>query len=252
MARKNDDSDNPVLKKYMKDLKWRMFWMSGKKKKLLMGETVGHLLDIASDIKGHDRDAALRKAIDRFGSVKSHAKSYKYQYGYGMKFLVILLLTAILFSAMTIPVLSNLPPVGETEEAKENLQTFGFCCGATSVIFLILTFSVIIFAGVKGGRWFGLVTGLAAMFSRFGLMTFFIAAFSLISKILTNLAGGFIEINLNFGGGQICATMFISLLMPVAGFIAGRGIKSLRKGDVFQPVKPGAIEEDDDEELELF
>ena len=166
MAKKEKLEDNPVLAAYIKKLKWKLFWMSGKKKKLLIDETKAHLIDIAADIGGKNKDKAFTKAIERFGPPKQIAKNYKYQYGFGKKFILVMMVITIIMAAFTIPFFSNFPPIGEDEEAKETIQNIGMCCGVTSVIFTILTFAVIIFTGIKGGRWHGLAAGVAAFFTR--------------------------------------------------------------------------------------
>jgi hypothetical protein len=248
MARR-DESENPVLKQYMKELRRRMFWMSGEKKKVLLEDTQAHLQDIAGDIKTRNRDKAYAQAIERFGTPREHAAEYKYLYGYGMKFLILMIVLAVIFSALTIPAFSNLPPIGE---AKETLQTMGFCCGAISIIFLLLTFTVIIFAGVKAGRWHGLAVGGAAFLSRTITMMIVIVFWGIINRLLSNALGDIGNVNLAPTGCQVCGLIFVSILMPVAGFVAGRGIKSLRKGELFKRERPGTDVDDEDEELELF
>jgi hypothetical protein len=238
-----EKKENPVLADYIKKLRWKLFWMSGKKKKLLIDETKAHLEDLASDIGGK-KDKAYRKAIERFGTPKQIARNYKYLYGYGKKFIIMMIVLTIIFSALTIPFFSNIPPVGEDEKAKEDLQTITFCCGATSIIFTILTFAVIIFTGIKGGRWHGMAAGIAAFCTRTVLIIGFLALYAWIGSLISNELGN-VEINVNFGIFQVCGMFFISILMVVAGVVAGRGIKRLQKEKLFD-------EAEDDEDFETF
>jgi hypothetical protein len=239
-----EKQENQVLADYVKKLRWKLFWMSGKKKKLLIDETKAHLQDLASDIGGK-KDDAYRKAIDRFGTPKQIARNYKYLYGYGKKFIIAMIVLTIIFSALTIPFFSNFPPVGDDEEAKDNLRTITMCCGVTSIIFTILTFAVIIFTGIKGGRWHGLAAGIAAFCTRTFLILGFVTFYAWIGSMISDELGN-VEINVNFGAFQISGMFFISILMVVAGVVAGRGIKALRKEKLFEE------EDEDDEDLETF
>jgi len=54
--------ENPILTDYIKKLKRKMFWMSGKKKKLLIDETAAHIDDVAHDVGGK-KEEAYREAI---------------------------------------------------------------------------------------------------------------------------------------------------------------------------------------------
>jgi len=248
MAADKEKKENPVLADYLGQLRRKLFWMSGKKKRMLIEETKAHLEDLASDIAGKDKDKAYEKAIKRFGTPREIARNYKYLYGYGKKFIIVMLAITILFSALTVPFFSNFPPVGEDEEAKDTIQNISICCGVTSVIFTILTFAVIIFTGIKGGRWHGLAAGLAAFFTRtviiLGFLAFYAWISSFISEKISEGADTTIEIDFNFNAAQVCGMFFISILMVVAGVVAGRGIKKLKKDKLF--------DEEDDEDLETF
>jgi len=227
---------NPVLERYMKDLKWKLFWMSGTKKKLLIDETRAHLEDLAHDI-GKGDDKAFEEAIKRFGTAKQIARQYKHRYGYGKKFTAVMVVMAMFLAALTLPIISNIPPIGEKEKDRNNIETLNTCCGVNSVVFTILTFVVIIFAGLKGGKWVGLIVGGAAFITRSFILILWQVAFTLISNFVTeklqSASGMNLALDITLSGGQICGIMFISLLMIPAGFFAGRALKKLRKEELF-------------------
>jgi len=241
------EEDDKQIKDYIRTLKRKLFWMSGSKKKLLIEETKFHLLEVAEDIGG-PKEEAYKKAIDRFGSPKQIAKQYKKHYGYGKKFTVVMVLLVILFSALTLPMLSNIPSVGDDEETKDLLRNISICCGLTSVIFTILTFIVIIFAGVKGGKWQGLITGTAAFTTRTFIIILWGIGFSVINSFINNalekeVDGLDVSMNIGMGGGQVCVMIFISLLMISVGFLAGRTIKKLTKEKLFEDEDPDGMDE---------
>lgn len=233
---KKEHGPNQVLEKYLKDLKWKLFWMSGAKKKLLLDETRAHLEDLAHDIGG-DEDKAYEKAIERFGSAKHMARLYKHRYGYGKKFTIVMAVMAMFLASLTLPIISNIPPIGEKDADRENIKNLNACCGASSVIFTILTFVVIIFAGIKGGRWVGLIVGGFAFMTRSFILILWQVVFAIISDLVTDklqsASGMNLALDITLSGGQICGIMFISLLMLPAGFFAGRALKKLRKEELF-------------------
>lgn len=246
----NFDEDDKQLKDYIRTLRRKLFWMSGSKKKLLVEETKFHLLEVAEDIGG-PKEQAYKKAIDRFGSPKQIAKQYKKHYGYGKKFTVVMVLLVIFFATFTLPILSNLPAVGETPEDRQNVKNIAFCCGAMSVLNTIFVYIVIIFAGVKGGKWQGLIVGSFAFATRTVILMFWGLGFAIINafineQVLSKVEAVDISVNIGLGGGQVCLMMFISLLMIPTGFLAGRTIKKLKKEKLFED------EAEDDEELESY
>jgi len=227
---------NQVLETYMKDLKWKLFWMSGAKKKLLIDETRAHLEDLAHDIGG-EPDEAYEEAIKRFGSATQIARQYKHRYGYGKKFTAVMVVVAMFLAGLTLPIISNIPPIGEKQQDRDNIEALNTCCGVNSVIFTILTFVVIIFAGIKGGKWVGLIVGGSAFITRSFILILWQVVFTVISNFVTeklqSASGMNLALDITLSGGQVCGIMFISALMLPAGFFAGRALKKLRKEEIF-------------------
>ncbi len=207
---------NAVLDQYMKILKRKLGLMSGKKKKAILMEVEAHLMDVAEE-EGGLNDEGYKKAIERFGEPSKIAQQMRYDYGKGPIFSTLAIIAVAFLSLLTVPIASDLPSVGGADGV-------GNLLGLISVLFTLITFAVIIFVGWRGGRWQGLMVGIVA----WGIRSIIFLLIFLFSMIISNNT----PININVGLGECCGVTFVSILMILAGFLSGRALKKLVKGEL--------------------
>jgi hypothetical protein len=89
-----------------------------------------------------------------------------------------------------------------------------------------------------------MAAGIAAFSTRTVIILAFLIFYATISSWISEEMGEGMGINFNFNFLQVCGMFFISILMVVAGVVAGRGIQKLKKEKLFDEV--------DDEDIEVF
>lgn len=208
----NNGREIPEIEEYVGRLKKKLRFMSGKNKKNILGEVRSHLHESALDRGELTRENVLQ-AVGDYGDPKIIAKRYKGLYGYSNALSVIFIIMAFILGILTVPL--SVPAL------KHELAVMNTLCLVGNTVLVILLFAIIIFAGVKFGRWTGLFVGLAAFISR-GLTVVVIT--EALSNINEKLEGTTSE--------EPCFFMvLVSLMMPIAGFIAGRVFIKFKKKD---------------------
>lgn len=184
--------------------------MSKKTKNNVLDEVRSHLHESALDLGGMSRQNAM-VAIANYGGPKETAKSYKRMYGYGKFVTVIFILLGFLLGILTVPL--------SAPALKQELITFNTVCLIGTFFLTALLFFIIIISGVKFGRWTGMLVGVAAFASR-GLTMLVVTNLPLPEKI-----------EIVASGGPCFFFIIVSLMMPVAGFVAGRVFIKFKKKD---------------------
>lgn len=200
----------PEIETYIGRLRRQLRFMPGGTKKNILEEARSHLNEMALE-KGTLSPENAKAAIAGFGEPKALAREYKRLYGYSKFFSVMFILAAFFMGILTVPV--SLPAFNRALTTANNICLLG------NVLLVIFLFAVIIFAGVKFGRWTGLFTGLAAFASR-GLTV--VVILSLLSRIDENLS-------FTTSGGPCFFMIVVSVMMPLVGFLAGRALERYRK-----------------------
>jgi len=208
----NNDREIPEIEDYVGRLKKKLRFMSGKNKENILGEVRSHLYESALDQGGLARENVLR-AVSDYGDPKIIAKRYKVLYGYSKALSVIFIIMGFFLGILTVPV--SVPAL------KQELAVMNTLCLVGNTALVILLFVVIIFSGVKFGRWTGLFVGLAAFASR-GLTVV------VITEALSNIND---KLEVMTSEGPCFLMIFVSLMMPIAGFIAGRVFIKFKKKD---------------------
>ena len=88
---------SPSLERYISKLNRKLFFMSNRKRKLLIQECRAHLSELADELGGQD-EGHYRRAIERFGSPKKIADEYKQLYGYGIFYKILVIIFGIISS----------------------------------------------------------------------------------------------------------------------------------------------------------
>lgn len=171
---------------YISSLNMKLFALEGKKRRDVLMEVRSHLSERV------DAGESPGQAIESFGPAASVAKDYIRVYGYGRRFISILMVLGAGLSILTVPAVYLQNP-------DETTASLG------SLIFLLATVLLIIASSVKGGRPAGMSVGLAACATRFVVLGAFAASGAVI-----------------LDDGLIGAAVFVatSLLLPLVGFLA--------------------------------
>jgi len=207
----DSNKSSPEIEDYLKRLRKKLRFMSKRNKGNILDEVRSHLHESAVDLGGLNKNNAM-VAIANYGDPKEISKSYKRMYGYGKFLSVVFIILGFILGILTVPLTAP--------ALKKELMTFNNICLFGTFFVTILLFFIIIISGVKFGRWTGMFVGVAAFASR-----------GLTMAVVTNLP---LPEKIEFvaSSGPCFFFIIVSLMMPVAGFVAGRVfIKFKKKSD---------------------
>ncbi len=168
-------------------------------KRRLVGVNRGIKEDIAKELRTHIADLVklnggnVQAAMVSLDSPSEVARKYRQLYGYGTPFKALFVLLATILAVPTLPVLQT-----SGEEAAIPV--------ITSLVFLAMLVTYIIFVAVKAGKIIGLVAGLAACFARIVLL-----------GLLVLLGGEAVVVQ----GGGAGLLVVVSILLVLLGYIPG-------------------------------
>ena len=188
-------SSSPEVEAYLRSLRRRLMWMSGKKKRLLVFEARAHLEDLMGD------GLSPKEAVARFGQSGEVAKSYRLAYGYGPLFWSLGILGGFFLGFFTVPV-------------------FFPICLLTGLLFTLVAFVWIVLFGAKAGQWAGLAVGLSVAVTRTIMLL-------VVAGVSSSFEAG--DLSAEVSGGALCGSFLVSLLMLAAGFLAGHTVRSIRE-----------------------
>ena len=206
----NSNESTSEIEDYLKRLRKKLRFMSKTTKNNVLNEVRSHLHESALDLGGLNRQNSM-VAIANYGDPKEIAKTNKCMYGYGKFLTVVFVILGFLLGILTVPL--------SAPALLKELITFNTICLIGSFFITALLFFIIILSGVKFGRWTGMSVGLAALISR-----------GLTMVVVTNIP---LPKNIEFiaSGGPCFFLIIVSLMMPVAGFVAGRVFIKFKKKD---------------------
>ena len=206
----DSNENSPEIEDYLRRLRKKLRFMSKTTQKNVLDEVRSHLHESAMDLGGLNRQNSM-VAIANYGDPKEIAKGYKRMYGYGKFLTVVFVILGFILGILTVPL--------SAPALKQELITLNNVCLLGSFFVVILLFFIIILSGVKFGRWTGMFVGLAAF-----------AARGLTLVVVTNLPLPE-KIEIIASGGPCFFFIIVSLMMPVAGFVAGRVFIKFKKKD---------------------
>jgi len=198
----DQNEPHPRIEEYLRALKKKLRFMAKRTKHNILDEVRSHLHESAVDLGGLNKKNIM-VAIANYGAPKDIAKRYKRLYGYGKFITVLFAVFGFILGILTVPIL--IPAFNK------ELTTINTVCLFSNTFFIILLFFLIILSGVKFGRWTGLLMGLAALVSR-----------GLSVVIMTTLLSRPENLEAVTSEGPCFIYIIVSIMMPVAGFIAGR------------------------------
>ena len=198
----SEPGESPHIEDYLVRLKRKLRFMSKKNKENIIAEVRSHLFESAKDLGGLEKKN-VDMAVANYGEPKRIARNYKQIHGYGKFVSIVFVFISFILGVFTVPLL--IPAFNK------KLAMLNRLCLIGNTSLLVLLFILIIFIGVRFGKWTGLIAGLAALISR-GLTVMILTA--ALSKP-ENLEVTALE-------GPCFFMVVVSIMLPLAGFVAGR------------------------------
>ena len=199
----NKPGKSPDIEDYLVRLKRKLRFMPKRNKENIIAEVRSHLFESAKDLGGLEKKN-VDMAVANYGEPKRIARNYKQIYGYGKFVSIVFICISLILGVFTVPLL--------VPALNKKLAMLNSLCLIGSTTLLVLLFILIIFIGVRFGKWAGLFAGLAALASR-GLTVLILTG--ALSKQQENLEVTALE-------GPCFLMAVVSFMLPLAGFVAGR------------------------------